>query len=93
MAELPPEEVYELWLSIIYVTDQDEYQAMAEEIAAGLKAQFSKLLGKTKDCGAVDLRQCTAVSEMEFTVRDLRDTVEYHLEHVSYRTEPPGPIA
>jgi hypothetical protein len=90
--ELPPEEAYELRLSIVYITDQDEYRLMAEELAQRLKIEFPKLLAKTKDSGAVDLRQCKASSEMEFTLRDLRDTEEYYLEHLSYRTEPPGPV-
>jgi hypothetical protein len=90
--ELPPEESYELWLSVVYVTDRDEYESMAEKMAEGLKAKFSALLEKNKVYGSVDLRKCEAVSEMEFTVRDMRDTVEYHLEHLSYRSEPPGPI-
>jgi hypothetical protein len=92
MDELPPEEAYELWLSIVYVTDRDEYKSMAEKMAEGLKAKFSALLEKTQVSGSVDLRKCEAVSEVEFTVRDMRDTVEYHLEHLSYRSEPPGPI-
>jgi hypothetical protein len=92
MGELPPEEAYELWLSIIYVTDRAEYHDMAEQLATGLKKEFPKLLEKSQDFGLVDLRQCEAFSEMDFTVRDLRDTVEYHLEHLSYRTETPGPI-
>jgi hypothetical protein len=92
-SELPPEEPYELWINIVYITDDDRYEAMAEEIAAGLNAKFPKLLEKTKDCGSVDLQRCEAVSEMEFTIRDMRETVEYHLEYLSYRTEPPGPIA
>ncbi len=92
MDELPPDEAYELWLSIVYVTDQAEYESMAEKMAEDLKAEFSALLEKTKAFGSVDLRKCEAVSEMEFTVRDIRDTVEYHLEHLSYRSEPPGPI-
>lgn len=90
--ELPPEEPYELWLNIVYVTDKAEYSAIAEEIAQNLKTEFPKLLEKTKDCGTVILRKCEAVSEMEFTLRDMRDTVEYHLEHLSYGTEPPGPV-
>ena len=93
MDELPPEEVYELWLSIVYITDKDEYESMAVKLAEGLKAEFSNLLVKTKESGKVDLRGCKAVSEMEFTFRDMRDTVEYHLEHLSYRTEPPGSLA
>lgn len=90
--ELPPEEAYELWLNIVYITDEAKYGLMAEEIAHRLKTEFPKLLEKTKDSGKVDLRQCETFSEMEFTVRDMRDTVEYHLEHLSYRTEPPDPI-
>jgi hypothetical protein len=92
MHELSPAEAYELWLYIVYVTDQDKYESMAEKMAEGLKAKFSALLEKTQDFGSVDLRKCEAFSEVEFTVRDMRDTVEYHLEHLSYRSEPPGPI-
>ena len=90
--ELLPEEPYELWLSIVYVTDKAEYAAMAADIAQNLKTEFPNLLEKKKDSGTVDLRKCEAVSETEFTLRDMRDTVEYNLEHLSYRTEPSGPI-
>lgn len=90
--ELLPEEPYELWLSIVYVTDKAEYAAMAADVAQNLKTEFPNLLEKKKDGGTVDLRKCEAVSETEFTLRDMRDTVEYNLEHLSYRTEPSGPI-
>ena len=90
--ELTPEEAYELWINIVYVTDEAKYESMAKEMAKSLNDKFKQLLEKKKDYGKVDLRRCEAVSEMEFTLRDMRDTVEYHLEHVSYRTEPPGPI-
>jgi hypothetical protein len=90
--ELLPEEPYELWLSIVYVIDKAEYANMAANIAQKLKTEFPNLLEKTKESGTVDLRKCEAVSEIEFTLRDMRDTVEYNLEHLSYRTEPSGPI-
>jgi len=90
--ELLPEESYELWLSLVYVVDKAEYATMVAKIAQNLKAEFPNLLEKTKGRGTVDLRKCEAVSEMEFTLRDMRDTVEYNLEHLSYRTEPSGPI-
>jgi hypothetical protein len=90
--ELPPEEPYELWLSIVYITDKAEYGSIAEQIASDLKVKFPSLLDKTNALGRVDLRRCEAVSEMEFTLRDMRDTEEYHLEHLSYRTDPPGPM-
>lgn len=90
--ELPSEEPYELWLNIVYITDKDDYRPMSEDIAQSLKREFPRLLEKTKDYGNVILRKCEAVSEMEFTLRDMRETVEYHLEHLSYRTEPSGPV-
>jgi hypothetical protein len=90
--ELPPEDIYELWLRIIYVSDKTEYATMAEEISQSLNTEFKTLLNKTKEIGKVELRQCTAVSEMEFTLRDMRDTVEYNFEHLSYRTNPTGPV-
>ncbi len=90
--ELPPEEPYELWLNVVYVADKAEYSAIAKEIAQNLKAEFPNLLEKTKDFGTVILCRCEAVSEMEFTLHDMRDTVEYHLEHLSYRVDPPGPV-
>lgn len=90
--ELPPKEPYELWLNVVYISDKDEYHKISEDIAQSLKTEFPNLLEKTKDYGTVILRKCDAVSEMEFTLRDLRDTVEYHLEHLSYRTKPSGPV-
>jgi hypothetical protein len=90
--ELPPEEPYELWISIVYIIDKTEYGAMAESVASDLNTEFSNLLEKTKKNGTVDLRECKAISEMEFTLRDMRETVEYHLEYVSYRTDPSGPL-
>jgi hypothetical protein len=89
--ELPPEEIYELWLSIIYTVDKGDYQLIAEKMANNLENQFPSLLEKTKEQGKVELRQCRAYSETEFTLRDMRDTVEYHQEYLSYRSEPAGP--
>ena len=89
--ELPPEEPYELSLSIVYITDKDDYREMSEDIAQRLKTEFEVLVEKANS-GTIDLRKCEAVSEMEFTHRDMRETVEYHLEHLSYRTEPSGPV-
>jgi hypothetical protein len=91
-SDLPPEEPYEMWLYIVYVTDHENYESMATEIAKSIKDKFPKLLEKNKEFGEVDLRECEAVSEMEFTLRDARDTIEYHAEHLSYRKDSPGPV-
>ena len=90
--ELPPEAPYELWLNIVYNEDDESYGPMAAAIAHDIKSEFARLLVKTAVHGKVDLRRCEAVSEYEFTLRDMRDTEEFHIDHLSYRTEPPGPI-
>jgi hypothetical protein len=88
--ELLPEEPYELWLRIVYVIDNPEYATMAANMAQKLK-EFLEDLEKKKNSDKV-IFECMAVSEMEFTLRDMRNTVEYNLEHLSYRTEPSGPV-
>jgi hypothetical protein len=88
--ELPPEEEYELSLIIVYTTDDTNHEEMATAMAKDIKNKFSNLLEKTKKFGTVYLRKCEAVSEMEFTLKDARETEKYALEHVSYRTDPPG---
>jgi len=90
--ELLPKEPYEIKLSIVYTLDKDEYAQMAKCLAKKLKEKFPELLKKTREHGPVDLRLCEAVSEMKFTLRDMRDSVEYRAEHISYRTDPPGPV-
>lgn len=90
--ELPPKEPYELWLYIVYVTDEAEYESMAQQMAQRLEGEIPNLLLKSQESGTVDLQACEAVSEMEFTLRDMRNTEEYHLEYMSYRKQPPGPV-
>lgn len=46
--ERPSEDPYELWLSIVYVTDKAEYATMATNIAQDLKAKISKSFRKDK---------------------------------------------
>jgi len=93
--ELPPEEHYNVNLTIIYVADRDEYRLVAEKLAKELlEGKFTELLGKVKEekRGPVSLQSCKAVSEDNFTLREVRETVEYYAEHLSYRTDPPGPV-
>jgi len=89
--ELLPEEPYKLDLHIVYTIDKNEHHKMAEDLAQELLLQFPESLRKTKEHGLVDLK-CKAVSEIEFTVREMRDTIPYRAEHLSYRTDPPGPV-
>jgi len=91
--ELPPEEHYDFNLKIIYITDETgKHKSMAENLAQKLRQNFPKLLGKAKNPGSVNLQSCEAVSEDDFTFQEMRETVEYRSEYLSYRTDPPGPV-
>lgn len=90
--ELPPEDPYEVWLYIVYSEDEYSYQEKAEELALNLGKNFSTLKGKSKASGDLDLRECEAHSERGFTLADMRVLLQYHLEYISYRVDPPGPI-
>lgn len=81
--ELPPEEAYEVGISVVYSIDDLDFADFAGEIAVILSGE--KIEG-------VDLSRCAALSEEEFTIRDLRHQVQYRAEHLSYRTEPHGPV-
>lgn len=91
--ELPPNEPYELWLYIVYSTDDAAFADVATKTADALKGKFTDLISKTVDMGSVDLRDCEAYSEAEFTLLDLRSNIHYRFEYLSHRTDPPGPVA
>jgi len=91
--ELPPDQNYELWIYIVYSVDEAEAQEHAEEIANNLRDKFLALIDKNKEAGNIDLRHCEAFSETEFTLSDLRGTIEYGLDHISLKLDPPGPTA
>ena len=80
--ELLPEESYEVGISVVYSLENPDFEKVAEDIAATLSEV--KVVG-------VDLSRCEAYSEEEFTLRDLREQVQYRAEHLSYRMEPHGP--
>ena len=90
--ELPTEQPYELWLYIVYSIEDRAFEGTARAIATELKEKFFKLMSKTSDNGNLDLRDCEAYSEEEFTLKDLRSNLQYRLEYLSHRTDPPGPV-
>lgn len=82
--ELAAAEPYELWVYVVYLTDQQEFEESAKGVAAAISGVAQKATG-------IDLRQCEAYSDEEFTAKDVRTKVEYRLEHLSFGTDPAGP--
>ncbi|MHA3318974.1 hypothetical protein [Legionella pneumophila] len=89
--ELEPDNPYELWLNIVYVTNEPNADKNANDLVNKIEEKFSKLMSKSEKLGSVILSSCKAYSESEFTLEDLRNTVEYRFDYLSYRTTPEGP--
>lgn len=90
--ELSPEESYEFWLYVVYSNDIPEHGVNATKIAEELKSNFGRLISKTAEKGSVDLRECKAYSEEEFTLSDLMSNIQYRFDYLSHRTDPSGPV-
>jgi len=91
--ELAQNETYELWLYIVYADDDLAYEDNAKKVVEMLRTKFSDLKKKSADKGDIELRDCEAYSEREFTLGDVRDNLQYRLEYLSHRIDPPGPVA
>lgn len=81
--ELPEAEPYEVWISVVYSTEQPEFESTAIAIA--------ETLNVAKKPAGIEPLYCSAFSEEEFTLKDLRQQVLYRAEHLSYRTDTHGP--
>ena len=83
---------YELWVKIVYSTEEYDAQSKAERHANKLRSSFEKNFFN-RDEGvwhSIDLRACEAVADNVFSVRDLCDYKQWRLEHLSLRQDPPG---
>ncbi|MCU7885462.1 MAG: hypothetical protein KZQ82_14820 [Candidatus Thiodiazotropha sp. (ex Lucinoma annulata)] len=90
--ELPPEEAYELWLNIVYAADEEKAEAVATKAAAQVNDKFHELIDNNKEAGNVELVHCKALSDEEFTMFDMRENIEYNIDHISLKVDPPGPL-
>ncbi len=91
--ELPASQDYELWIYLVYSIDESDAQEHIGELAGKLVDKFPTLIGKNRGAGNVDLRECESYSEAEFTLSDIRGTIEYHLDNISLKLDPPGPTS
>jgi hypothetical protein len=90
--ELTREDLYELSLFIVYSGDDLAYADHAVAIAEEIKNEFDELKKKSAESGDIELIECAAYSEYEFTLKDMRDNVQFRFEYLSHRLDPPGPV-
>lgn len=87
--ELDANEPYDLDISIVYTIDVPKAADAASAIADDISQRFNGLIEKTA-AGGVELGTCAAYSEEVFTLRDIRQHVEFRLDYLSNRAFPDG---
>src|ERR1700682_3670011 len=85
-------EKYELWIVIVYSTSVEGSKAVAEEMARQIHSKFEKKYCKNGVWTGLDLRECVARSDTEFTYYDTYRYKVFRLEHWSIRAKTSSEI-
>jgi hypothetical protein len=87
---LPSGEKYELWIVVVYSTSEEGSKAVAEDAIKQIKDKFERKYRKGGVWTGLDLRECVARSDTEFTYYDTHRYKLFRLEYLSLRTGSPG---
>jgi len=82
---LPTGEKYELWVTVVYSTSEEGSKAVADETAKQIENKFKKKYCKEGVWTGIDLRECVARSDTEFTLYDTFRYKLFRLEYLSIR--------
>ncbi|MYB33642.1 MAG: hypothetical protein F4X92_00630 [Gammaproteobacteria bacterium] len=85
--ELPLDQPYEIWMYVVYNTDNKDAEIKAKKIAGSLKKKLQSL-----ESDKILLQNCEVYSEEEFTLRDLRSNIHFRLDHISLNPKFSGPV-
>jgi len=83
---LLPGEHYELWIVVVYSTAEAGSKAVAEDAVRQIKDKFERKYHKGGVWTGLDLRECVARSDTEFTYYDTYRYKLFRLEYLSLRT-------
>lgn len=83
VGEVEEDEPYELDFYVVYSIDEPGAAAVAAGVAADIKNRLN--------VPGLYVGKCSAYSEIEFTLHDMRRTTQLDFDHLSYRQFPPGP--
>jgi len=96
--ELPDDQIYEIEIFVVYNSEIEDAQQTAEAAAEKIRRRF-ELKFKTFPTEGIGLRwqsieltNCEAMSDLDFTLADLLTFQIFRLDHVSLRQDPQGEI-
>ena len=85
---LPEGERYELFVTIVYATGVLDAKTVGEDAAKQVKEKFERKYRKEGAWSDVELRECVARADTEFTYFDVLRKKRFRLEYLSLRETP-----
>ena len=78
-------EIYELWIYVVFSSEIEDAQKVAQELAISLKQRMERaFLNSENRWHLVELRECQAVSDAAFSLNDAKRMKYFRLDYVSY---------
>lgn len=91
-SELSPGSPYNLIIYIVYDTVQgSEAREKAENCAVNLKEKFYESFGCLDTAEDIQLENCLAIADINFSLADMRRTDQWRLDYLSFRESPASP--
>lgn len=90
--ELPDGEPYEIDIAVVFDPHEPEAQEQSERVAARLHDAIERKFYKDGTWTDIHLVQSVAISNEEFSLAMLKQFSPWRLEHLSFRTDPPGSL-
>jgi len=82
-----------LWVTLGYSIDVQDAKTTAERAAELIERKLKLKFCDDGTWKSLELRQCVARAETEFTYRDALRQKQYRLDYLSLRPSPPVPTA
>ncbi|WP_260734840.1 hypothetical protein [Tunturiibacter lichenicola] len=86
-------ELYELWVYVIYSSDIDKSDEVAQRCVILLRQQLEREFRDSNNAWVgIELRECEAISDKDFSIYEAKRLKFFRLDHVSLRESPPAKL-
>jgi hypothetical protein len=83
-----PTELYELWVYVVYSSEVESAENVANEIAIDLRQRLERAFKKEGSWSSIELRKCEPISDLSFSLYEAKRMKFFRLDHISLRESP-----
>ena len=90
--DLKENEPYKLRIAVVYdsTTNGIDARTASEEVVQRIDSLFAEVYGKYENATKIELESCSAISDQQFTLSDIRNMDQWRLEYLSIGHESSG---